>query len=96
MTPSEYADKLLEEAKEINFQYQVLVDDIKWLSQQMDEINASLVTATGDEQYEALEKKFQIVRSKFKINLEAQAKVKKAVAEFDQRFAGFKGGMGVT
>lgn len=94
MTPEEYGNQLLEEAKEINFQYKLLNEDVRWLSERMDAVNAQLITATTDEQYKALEKEIEMIRRKFAINLAEQQKARQKMKEFDLKLAGFKGGTG--
>jgi len=93
MTPQEYADKLLEDAKEINFQHKVLNADLKWLGQRLDEYKSKSLLSTSMEERETLEKELAMIKRKFQLNVETQAKLRAKSAELDIRIEAFKKGL---
>lgn len=96
MTPLEYGNKLLEEVQEINFQQQVLGEDLEWIKKRLDEVHAKALTATSPEERAAVEKEMEMVRRKFKLNVEEQAKSRQKIADFNLKLEGFKGANGLT
>lgn len=75
MTLDEQGDALMKEAKEINFQYEILVQDICWLEDRIRELYHK-VLADPFTMREKNIKDLEFLMTKFRINVEAREKVK--------------------
>ena len=85
MTPEEkYAESLLREAKEINFQYEILIRDIDWIKEKMQALYACTQRAKNI-------KELEFLMNKFRINVEARDKVKTKTHEVGAKINAFFG-----
>jgi len=96
MTPLEYGNMLLEEGKELNYQQKVLSADLAWIKERLDAVTAKFTLATTIEERNTLEKEMEMIRRKFKLNVEEQTKAQQKLKEFDLKLAAFKGGLGTS
>lgn len=90
MTPNEYADSLLREAKEINFQYEILVNDITWIEEKIRALYEKVLASPFTQREENL-KDLEFLMTKFRINLEAREKMKAKSLELGVKINEFFG-----
>ena len=90
MTREEYGDSLLKEAKEINFQYEILVNDITWIEQKMKALYERVLADPFTQREEHL-KNLEFLTTKFRINVEAQQKIKAKCKEVGDKVNEFFG-----
>ena len=90
MTHEEYGDSLLKEAREINFQYEILVKDITWIEKKIRELYERVLADPFTQREEHM-KDLEFLMTKFRINVEAREKVKAKSKEVGDKINAFFG-----
>jgi hypothetical protein len=90
MTPEEYGDSLLKEAREINFQYEILVNDVTWINEKIEALYFKVLSDPFTKREENM-KELDFLMQKFRINLEAREKAKARSREVGAKVNAFYG-----
>jgi hypothetical protein len=90
MTHEEYGDSLLREAKEINFQYEILVNDITWIEEKIRALYEKVLADPFTMREKHIED-LEFLMTKFRINLEAREKMKAKSLELGAKVNEFFG-----
>ena len=75
MTPNEYADSLVKEAQEVNFQYDVLVKDVSWIEDKIKELFLKILKSPFTQREENM-KELDFLMIKLRISSDAREKLK--------------------